>query len=136
MAYKLCNRSKGKQNEHVNYTYDAFVSYCAEDRFWVHDVLMKTLEEYYGFKLCIHYRDFPVGGDIPETIITSMEESRDIILVLSNMTVKSKWCQFEIDHALLREGQMKRRVIIISLVCECSLMFFFNFFEFKFPIIR
>ena len=42
--------------------YDAFISYCAEDRFWVHDSLMKRLESgKYGLKLCIHYQDFPLG---------------------------------------------------------------------------
>ena len=38
------------------FKYDVFISYCSEDRIWVHNVLMKTLEEKYNFKLCIHYR--------------------------------------------------------------------------------
>ena len=29
------------------YKYDAFVAYSAEDRFWVHGVVMKTLESFY-----------------------------------------------------------------------------------------
>ena len=39
-----------------NFTYDIFISYCQEDRIWVHNVLMKTLQSVYGFKLCIHLR--------------------------------------------------------------------------------
>ena len=40
----------------TDYEYDAFVSYSSErfDRYWVHDVLMKILEETYGFRLVIH----------------------------------------------------------------------------------
>jgi hypothetical protein len=40
--------------EKITWKYDAFVSYCAEDRFWVHDMFMKILEQNYGFHLCIH----------------------------------------------------------------------------------
>ena len=45
-----------------------FVSYCAEDRFWVHDTLAKELEDTYKFKLCIHYRDFAAGSTIFDEI--------------------------------------------------------------------
>ena len=65
------------------FQYDAFIAYCAEDRFWVHNILMKTLEDYYDFKLCIHYRDFPVGGLIHETIIDMIDQGHEVILVIS-----------------------------------------------------
>ena len=38
------------------YLYDIFIAYCSEDRKWVHNFLMKTLENKYNFKLCIHLR--------------------------------------------------------------------------------
>ena len=77
MCFKLKNcLMKCRVHENQRYRYDAFVSYCAEDRLWVHDVLMKTLEQHYGFKLFIHYRDFPVGEDISAAIIEAMRKNQ------------------------------------------------------------
>jgi hypothetical protein len=45
----------------MDYIYDGFVVYCDEDKKWAHEKLVPVLEEEYGHKLCIHYRDFQVG---------------------------------------------------------------------------
>ncbi|CAG2236551.1 unnamed protein product [Mytilus edulis] len=78
------------------YAYDGFVVYCDTDREWVHQKLVPFLEVEHGYKLCIHYRDFHVGKLIVDNILENMEESRKIILVMSNGFCKSKWCQFEV----------------------------------------
>ena len=44
-----------KKQKH-SYLYDIFIAYCSDDRKWVHNFLMKTLENKYNFKLCIHLR--------------------------------------------------------------------------------
>ena len=97
------------------YQYDAFIAYCAEDRFWVHNILMKTLEDYYGFKLCIHYRDFPVGGLIHETIIDMIDQSREVILVMSEFFLSSEWCQFELEVSLRQANLRQSQLIVIKL---------------------
>lgn len=109
---------KGKQQQEnlpVIWRYDAFISYCADDRFWVHSTLMKTLEEVYGFHLCIHYRDFPIGAAIDETICQSMTHSREIILVLSDYALRSGWCQFELTEALAQIDRRNKKLIVIKL---------------------
>jgi toll-like receptor 13 len=75
---------------------------------------MKTLEEIYGFHLCIHYRDFPLGGYIPETIANKMAESREIILIISNEALNSNWCDFELNQALIQT--QRRRKALISII--------------------
>ena len=35
---------------------DIFISYCHKGRVWVHNLLMKTQQDTYGFELCIHLR--------------------------------------------------------------------------------
>ena len=99
----------------IKYTYDAFVSYCADDRFWVHDVLMRTLESTYGFHLCIHYRDFPVGGDIFHTIAEHMTDSNIIILVVSDISMASRMCQFEMDEAQRQNVEQRKKILLIKL---------------------
>ena len=61
---------------------------------------MKTIEEKYGFKLCIHYQDFPVGDPIAETFIEKMANSQYIIAVMSDLSLRSEWCQFELMESL------------------------------------
>ena len=104
-----------EDKSNMKWKYDAFVSYCGEDRFWVHDVLMKTLEEHYGFRLCIHYRDFPVGESIPITVSRSMSDSREVIVVISQIALKSDWCCFELDQAVLQAQRRKKALIVIKM---------------------
>ena len=96
--------------------YDAFVSYCSADRFWVHDCLMKTLEsDLYGFKLCIHYRDFPLGEDISTVIVNSIRKSRQLIIVLSNCSITRPWCQLEFQVALSEAMRRGIKLVVIKL---------------------
>ena len=96
--------------------YDAFVSYCSDDRFWVHDCLMKTLEsDRYGFSLCIHYRDFKIGEDISSEIIKSIQKSRKLIIVLSHTSLGRPWCQFELQQALSEAVKRRMKLAIIKL---------------------
>ena len=96
--------------------YDAFVSYCSADRFWVHDCLMKTLEsDLYGFKLCIHYRDFPLGEDISTVIVNSIRQSRQLIIVLSQCSVTRPWCKLEFQVALSEVMRRGIKLVVIKL---------------------
>ena len=72
------------------YAYDIFISYCSEDRFWVHDMLMKKLEGTYGFKLCLHLRDFLLGEQIDNEIVRNMELSKSMYLL--SVTILSPKC--------------------------------------------
>ena len=118
-CFAKCNKDSYLQ-ENVNCNekikYDAFVSYCADDRFWVHDCLMKTLESsQYGLKLCIHYRDFPLGEDISTAIIRSICQSRKVIIVLSEQSIGRPWCQFEFQVALSEAVKRQIKLAVIKL---------------------
>ncbi|KAF4513906.1 UNVERIFIED_CONTAM: hypothetical protein B566_EDAN018009 [Ephemera danica] len=84
-------RAKKREDKKQNFEYDAFVSYSNSDRTWVHDVLMKTLEnEENKYALCLHERDFRLGAYIMDNVADSIERSRHVILVLSPNFVSSK----------------------------------------------
>ena len=113
--FSTTNKITVHQDEQ-QFVYDAFISYCAEDRFWVHDSLMKKLESAeYGFKLCIHYRDFPVGDDIASTIIKSIHSSKHLIIVLSEIALGKPWCQFELQVAIAQAVKRDIRLAVITL---------------------
>ncbi|XP_046424090.1 toll-like receptor Tollo [Neodiprion pinetum] len=97
--------------------FDAFVSYSSKDEDFVAHELAPVLERGNpAYKLCLHYRDFPVGNFIADTIVQAVESSRRTIMVLSENFIKSEWCRFEFKsahHQVLRD---RRRRLILVLV--------------------
>ncbi|XP_037051674.1 toll-like receptor Tollo [Bradysia coprophila] len=97
--------------------FDAFISYSSKDEAFVAEELAPILEN--GdtrYNLCLHYRDFPVGAYIADTILQAIESSRRTIMVLSENYIKSEWCRFEFKsahHQVLRDR--RRRLIVIIL---------------------
>lgn len=97
--------------------FDAFISYSSKDEAFVAEQLAPILEN--GdtrYMLCLHYRDFPVGAYIADTIVQAIESSRRTIMVLSENFIKSEWCRFEFKsahHQVLRDR--RRRLIVILL---------------------
>ncbi|KAL0273402.1 UNVERIFIED_CONTAM: hypothetical protein PYX00_006072 [Menopon gallinae] len=103
-------------SDEVHYDYDAFVSYTDSDRPWVIEELIPNLEKLQNVKICLHERDFQVGISILENIVTCIDKSRCIILVVSQAFVSSQWCQYEMHLAYHRLLETKRdRMILIFL---------------------
>ncbi len=94
-----------------DYRYSAFVAYCSKDkeeRQWVHLTLAPKLEQEYGFKLCMHHRDFMIGKDIADNIVEAIHDSNKVLLILSPTFLESDWCQFEVRMArekTIRDGR-------------------------------
>ncbi len=97
--------------------FDAFVSYSAKDEIFVAEELAPILEN--GdppYKLCLHYREFPIGGYLSDTILQAVESSRRTIMVLSENFLKSEWSRYEFKsahHQVLRDR--RKRLIVILL---------------------
>ena len=113
-------KSASAETEDWNRPYDAFVSYSNADEEFVTMELMPHLEAHrqgrLGYKLCVHFRDFPVGGHIPDTILGAVNDSRRVIMILFDNFLRSEWCNYEFQaahHQLLTEWQ--NRIIMILL---------------------
>lgn len=81
------------------YKYDAFVSYCFDDREFILEMITQLETNPPYLKLCVSERDFEVGSFISEAIVTCINESRYILLVISNNFAKSQWCRWETQLA-------------------------------------
>lgn len=81
------------------FNYDVFVSYCEHDRGWVLDHFLPNVENNSDLSVCLHERDFQVGLSILENIISCMDRSRTLLMVLSEKFLQSRWCQFEMHLA-------------------------------------
>ena len=115
--FRICHRMhhNTKSDPSSDIAYDAFISYAAEDRFWVHDVLRTQLEDKYGFRLCLHYRDFPSCGDIADVIVNFIRRSHSIVVILSDNSVRRPWCEFELKSAHAQHLNQGKRLIIVKL---------------------
>ena len=97
-ALVMKNRSK-KNSNNDDYRFDLFVSYSEKDRNFVLDHLIPNLEKRSEITICLHERDFQVGLSILENIIQCMDQSRCLLLVISESFLKSNWCSFEMHLA-------------------------------------
>lgn len=98
-ALMMTNRRRKSNNQEDSYTYDVFVSYCDKDREWVLEHLIPNIEKRSQVTICLHERDFQVGLSILENIIQCMDQSRCLLLVISESFLKSNWCSFEMHLA-------------------------------------
>ncbi|RVE46262.1 hypothetical protein evm_009086 [Chilo suppressalis] len=100
------------------FNYDVFVSYCHENRAWVLGKLLNHLEQECSVSLCLHERDFQVGLTILENIVSCMDRSKFIMLVISKQFLLSQWCQFEMHLAQHRLLETRREDLILILLEE------------------
>ncbi len=105
-----------------SFAYDAFVSYNREDADFVQQCLVVPLErgtDRRQLRLCVHERDFQAGRTIIENIVSSLEQSRSCIVVMSRAYARSEWCRFEALMALQlfqedeRDVLAARRAIVV-----------------------
>ena len=100
--------------------------------------LWQELEVRRNHRLCVHERDFQVGVDISENIVTSITRSARVIIVVSNEYINSSWCQYEVQIALTEMHEKRKRQFLIPVllhqvtisfcvcVCVCVLDFRVN----------
>lgn len=104
------NRRKSNSNDD-QYRFDLFVSYSDKDRDFVLDQLLPNLEKRSEITICLHERDFQVGLSILENIIQCMDQSRCLLLVISESFLKSNWCSFEMHLAQHRFDESSKDIL-------------------------
>ncbi|XP_030571096.1 toll-like receptor 13 isoform X3 [Drosophila novamexicana] len=98
--------------------YDIFISYCQNDRQWVLDELLPNVEKSGDISICLHERDFQIGVTILDNIISSMDRSRSLMLLISSKFLLSHWCQFEMYLAQHRIFEMSKEHLILVFLEE------------------
>jgi hypothetical protein len=76
------------------FDFDVFVSYSSTDEDWVVNTLLSFLEKA-GLKVCIHFRDFPVGRPAIINMQDAAENSRHTILVMTPDWVSREWTLYK-----------------------------------------
>ncbi|KAJ8311979.1 hypothetical protein KUTeg_009352 [Tegillarca granosa] len=100
--------------QHSKFKYDFFVSHSNVNRDWVNNYLLHQLETKLhdndiAFKGCIADRDFTPGNTIIDNIIDAVKHSCKIIFVITADFITSRWCDFEVDKALIEMLSTKKK---------------------------
>lgn len=117
LVYKVKMKADQYKEDTEHYLYDIFVCYSQADRQWVFEHLVARLEDGGRYRVCVHERDFTVGQEITENIITAVERSRKVVMVLSPAFVDSSWCMFELQlasHKILDERRDKLILVLLE----------------------
>ncbi|XP_074839365.1 interleukin-18 receptor 1 [Carettochelys insculpta] len=98
--------------------YDAFVSYLkdsittnVEERKFALEILPRTLEEHFGYKLCIFERDVSPGGAVVDDVHSFIEKSRRLIIILSQNYISDR-VMYELETGL-HKALVERKIKII-----------------------
>uniref|UniRef100_A0ABM5FLT2 TIR domain-containing protein n=1 Tax=Pogona vitticeps TaxID=103695 RepID=A0ABM5FLT2_9SAUR len=112
LAYFIDKRQKRK-GQGREYDYDAFLSYNTHDEKWVINYFLPVMENQYGWKLCLHHRDFQPGRTVLENIVDNIYASRKTICIISHHYLESEWCSKEIQVACFRLFDDHKDVLIL-----------------------
>ena len=112
---KLSSQLRYGQVPKHRFNYDAYISHSPADNHWIEHALLPTLEQTYGFKLCVPDRDFG-GRTQTDEIVDAMTQSRCIVFVLSqNFLTGRNYQRFELDLALDQRSEYSKRLLLVGL---------------------
>nr|QJQ31007.1 toll-3 [Scylla paramamosain]QVX27328.1 toll-like receptor 3 [Scylla paramamosain] len=116
-GFRMCH--KAATTDDRDKLFDAFVSYSSKDEAWVNQVLAGELERgERPYRVCLHYRDFPVTAYIADTIVEAVESSRRTIIVLSKNFIENEWCRFQFKSAHHEVFKKRRQRLIVVVLGE------------------
>jgi len=95
-------------------TYDVFISHSSEDK-----AIAEKIAQHLSFRgLQVWYDDWEilVGHDIVDKVYGGIRDSRFLLVLLSEKSVRSKWVQQEINVARIREIESGATVVLPAVI--------------------
>ncbi|XP_056012256.1 toll-like receptor 3 [Ostrea edulis] len=125
--YVVKQRRRGYEiiKDDPDFNYDIYIVYADEDNNFVFKIAVPYLEDK-GYSLCVRCRDFEIGKIHCDNIVDNMNQSRRVLLILSNHFAKSKWCEFQMHFSYNRCLEEKRNNIIVAVLTEISYKYLSN----------
>ncbi|KAI8120036.1 hypothetical protein FF38_00747 [Lucilia cuprina] len=112
------NKFQNLCDQQPHMIYDIFISYCQSDRDWIVQELMPNVEDSGDISICLHERDFQIGVTILDNIVSCMERSKALMLIISSNFLLSHWCQFEMQLAQHRMFDLNKDHLILVFLEE------------------
>jgi Leucine-rich repeat (LRR) protein len=111
--------SRNRRYIHEGYDHlfenDAFVSYAKGNASFIKTSMVPSLEQQHDLRLWVADRNSLAGNSIAENITHAIYNSRKVVLLVDKAYLKDKWCDYEMNMALMESVETKRKVLIIVL---------------------
>lgn len=104
---------------HQQFTYDVFLSHNSKDKELVRPVAERLKDA--GYKVWFDEWTISHGDDIYLSIESGLEESRILLLFLSENALQSDWVKLERSTAIFRDPSNKHRRFIPIILSDCDL---------------
>ncbi|XP_046381345.2 toll-like receptor 4 [Haliotis rufescens] len=102
-----------QQGNDREYEYNAFISYADEDRDFALHMFIEKLEREGNLQLCLHHRDFIPGEEIAANILSAIQKSKLVVIVLSPNFLDSYWCRYEFEMARMEGLYTERNMVVL-----------------------
>ncbi|XP_071080815.1 toll-like receptor 4 [Haliotis cracherodii] len=102
-----------QQGNDKEYEYNAFISYADEDRDFALHMFIEKLEREGNLQLCLHHRDFIPGEPIAANILSAIQKSKFVVIVLSPNFLDSYWCRYEFEMARMEGLYTERNMVVL-----------------------
>lgn len=100
--------------------FDAFLAYSHKDDDYVTREFIPRLENELKYRLCVYYRDFPIGGTIADTVASSINRSKRTILLVSKHFNDHEWRNSAFQHSFGGLFKQKDNHLIIVLLDDAK----------------
>ncbi|KAG8191886.1 hypothetical protein JTE90_019821 [Oedothorax gibbosus] len=118
-VFHVCFEENDADDDKV---FDAFVAYSSSDRSIVMDILEELEKKEPYFQLCIHERNWLPGRFVSDNIVSSVQNSKRTIVLLSSNFIASPWFRLELRAAIFKvSGDRKNKIIVILVDKSTSL---------------
>ncbi|HVW38607.1 MAG TPA: toll/interleukin-1 receptor domain-containing protein [Pirellulales bacterium] len=104
--------AKKKSGKRDAKPYQVFVSHATADK-WIARVICEKIEST-GATTFRDDRDIAGGDDIPESIRTQIKQSRELVVLLTPISVTRQWVIFEVGAAWGWGGKIR----IVPIMCH------------------
>lgn len=115
---KCCVRKR--YPEDGDKSFDAFLAYSHKDDDYVTREFIPRLENELKYRLCVYYRDFPIGGTIADTVASSINRSKRTILLVSKHFNDHEWRNSAFQHSFGGLFKQKDNHLIIVLLDDAK----------------
>lgn len=100
-----------------------FISYSSNDKEMVHKIAQQLIVN--NIHIWLDEYELHVGDSLLDKIQSAINEASALIVVLSQSSVKSAWCQKELNSAIMRELQANNKIFILPIMLEdCEMPLF------------
>ncbi|KAH8312602.1 hypothetical protein KR044_011645, partial [Drosophila immigrans] len=107
--------SRPEPDEGIVMKNDAFIAFCNKDLERAEEFVEALENGAKKYKVCYYHRDWLPGQLIPACILTSIEESRRTIILMTEHFISSSWGRFEFRSAIKANSENKKKRLIVIL---------------------